>query len=291
MGLSNLYCSELLRRSEAALVRRIAELDAEPPACDASAYAKSRAGVLLEHFIDIIGRVPGALIEVGESSKAIITATRADALVGNSGLLAEIGRLAPMLVVGPVVKSAQHWTTTGQAPWSRLPNWNGEPPSERRFVVPRVDRPVAIKPFGVGLWTSTACVENASMWRAYLESWKKNKMYLMPWHTWELLIDEDINVVEITSATRWVEFVCAYPRIHEGHLYPDWVKASQEIDAVHMTLPAIAAAQGFSFSTPQGVIPEGSWDVESTFWLKWRFSSARLMEKVREPSTVPARRF
>jgi hypothetical protein len=139
---------------------------------------------------------------------------------------------------------------------------------------------LAVKHVGVGLWTSTAAVAERSMWRAYLQRWRKSVVCPTPWHTWALLIDEDVKVVEITSAAKWVEFVCAYPQQMDGYLCPDWVKVAQEFDAVHMTLSAIAAAQGFNFSTPHGVIPPESWDAESTFWLKWRFSGARLVEKV-----------
>lgn len=61
-------------------------------------------------------------------------------------------------------------------------------------------------------------------------------------------------------------------------MYPDWTNIAREYDAVHITLPAIAAAQGFHLETPKGVIPPAFWDVETTFWLRWCFAGARLVE-------------
>lgn len=274
-------------RSEVALVRRLAELDARPWVGErwirgVTSDAEPDAGVRLGRFLSVMCRVPGALVEVEEISEPKIDAVRADDLVAGSSLLTEIDRFAPDMVAGPMDRTRQHWITTDKPLRSKLPNWNGDPPSARRFVVPQVDHPARIKPFGVGMWTSTACVAETSMWKAYLEPSKKSGggAWSTPWHTWALFIEDDVKIAEITSATTWVKFVRAYPRICEGRLYPDWVKVARDFDAVHMTLSAIAAVQGFNFSTPDGVIPAESWDVESTFWLKWRFSGARLVEKV-----------
>jgi len=89
-----------------------------------------------------------------------------------------------------------------------------------------------------------------------------------------------VAVAEIASATVWAEFVCAHPRAQHGLVYPNWCKIAREFDAVHITLPAIVAAQGFFVRTSLGPIPPAFWDVESTFWLKWRFTAARLIETV-----------
>jgi hypothetical protein len=97
-------------------------------------------------------------------------------------------------------------------------------------------------------------------------------------------VNRGIKVAEIVSATKWVEFVCAHARISDGLVYPDWVGIAREFDAIHVTLPAIAAAQGFHFHVPQGIIPPVFWDVETTFWLRWCFSGARLVEVVDDQS-------
>jgi hypothetical protein len=102
----------------------------------------------------------------------------------------------------------------------------------------------------------------------------------LPRYTWMLEIDMDIKVAEIVSATEWVEFVSTHPETSDGFVYPDWVRIALDFDAVHMTLPVVVAAQGFHFSTPQGVIPPAFWDVEQTFWLRWCFSGAHLIENI-----------
>jgi hypothetical protein len=62
---------------------------------------------------------------------------------------------------------------------------------------------------------------------------------------------------------------------------PDWSAVSRDVDAVHVTLPAIVAAQGFGLRTARGITAPAFWDVESTLWLRWRFASARLLETTR----------
>lgn len=39
---------------------------------------------------------------------------------------------------------------------------------------------------------------------------------------------------------------------------------------------AVAAIQGYAFELDRGLLPPGYWDVESTLWLKWRLSEAKL---------------
>jgi len=93
-------------------------------------------------------------------------------------------------------------------------------------------------------------------------------------------VDDDIRVAEIVSATEWVEFVETYPRVDGDLLYPDWEKSANEFDAVHFTLPAIAAAQGYYFHTYRGIVPPVFWDVETTFWLRWCFTGSHLVDTV-----------
>jgi hypothetical protein len=146
------------------------------------------------------------------------------------------------------------------------------------------------------------------MWRALLGLYCSSA-HALPRYTWELEVDADIKVAEIVSVSKWVDFVCAYPRYSEDGgpssrsariasaypdsvgtarkhsdwgsvpwVYPDWASVAREFDAVHITLPAIAGSQGFHFETPKGVIPPAFWDVETTFWLRWCFSGVRLVE-------------
>lgn len=117
------------------------------------------------------------------------------------------------------------------------------------------------------------------MWRVLLGP-DGSMLYPLPWYTWELEIEKDITVAEIGSAAAWAEFVCAHARISDGLIYPNWVNIAREWDAIHFTLPVIAAAQGFHLNTSRGVIAPAFWDVETTFWLRWCFSDAHLVETV-----------
>jgi hypothetical protein len=214
-----------------------------------------------------------ALVEIEVDARAAVTPGAADGIAGDCRLLAEIERFDSSLVIGPMDGARQHWTTSGRSAW------NGEPPSERHFVAPQVDQGATIKPRYCGLYASTASAGGLSMWKILLGP-GGSMMYPLPRYTWELDVDEPVAVAEITSATSWAELVCAHPRRVDGLVYPDWVSISRSFDAVHITLPTIAAAQGFSLITKDGTIPPAFWDVETTFWLRWCFSDARLVEIV-----------
>lgn len=163
----------------------------------------------------------------------------------------------------------QQWTPSGRSAYT------GEPPSERCFVAPAADQRAAVKPTGVGLYTSTACATGFSMWSAFLGTGGSQVRPLQR-YTWDLALDEPVAVAEITSATSWAEFVFTYARRSEGLVYPDWVAVSRSFDAVHITLPTIAAAQGFALTTADGTIAPAFWDVETTFWVTWRVEAGKL---------------
>lgn len=154
-------------------------------------------------------------------------------------------------------------------------------PREEAFIAPSSarDHKPDVKPFDLGLYTSTATFAGYSMWRVLVGP-DDSMLYPRPWYTWELELDRDVKVAEILSATEWVEFVCARARISGGLVYPDWARIAREVDGIHVTLPVIAAAQGFHFNTAHGVIPPAFWDVETTFWVRWCFSGSRLVEAV-----------
>lgn len=160
-------------------------------------------------------------------------------------------------------------------------------PDERQFTFPDPSSAPVVQPLGFGLWTSTANVAETSMWRAYLEPWRHMGGYPEPWHTWQLVVQKDVRVAEITSAKGWVELVSTYPRSGGEHIFPDWVKIAEKWDAVHVTAAAIVATQGFSFETGAGLIPPAFFDVESTVWLKWCFAGARLVDTAMHRRSQP----
>jgi hypothetical protein len=123
------------------------------------------------------------------------------------------------------------------------------------------------------------------MWREHLEPFRGSTPYPLAWHIWEMKIAaSDLAIAEITNAKKWVELVENYGFYSDGLIYPNWGEVAREFSAVHVTLPAIVAAQGFSFETNDGLIAPAFWDIEMTLWLRWCFDSAQLLETVEESS-------
>jgi hypothetical protein len=269
-------------RSLELLSRRIGELDAAP-LWQASENREvlgdgRRFCAQINRFMNVMRRYTDSFMDHEAGSGAMIDPIVADAIAASSRLLGYIAEREPWLNVGPLQVHRQHWTRTAR---DALPSGEIQAPHETAFTAPSLvsDHKPDVKPFGLGLYTSTAMSVGCSMWRAFLGP-DSSMMWPQPWYTWVLKVERDIRVAEIASATKWVEFVCDYASVSDGFVYPDWVMVAQEFDAIHVTLPAIVAAQGFHFSTLRGVIPPAFWDVETTFWLRWCFSGAHLIERV-----------
>jgi hypothetical protein len=262
-------------RTLAALAGRVEALDAEHAAeRDSSRDVRGgdeRGALLLARFVAVMSRWTDARVEMEAGAGAAIEPSAADELTRGSRLLADIRRHHPTLTTGPMDSNMQQWTPIGR------PAYTGEPPGETSFVAPQANQRAAVKPTGVGLYTSTACSGGVSMWRALLGPGGSAARPL-PRYTWHLTLAEPLAVAEIASATQWAEFVSAHARHVGGAIYPDWVAISRSFDAVHITLPAIAAAQGFALTTADGTIAPAFWDVETTFWVTWRVSSAEMVE-------------
>lgn len=266
------------------LSSRITELDTAPLWWQASESQKAlgdgrRVCLWITHFTSVMSSHTNTFMDYETGSNAMIDPVVADEMTSNSRLVDDIASCAPSLSVGPLQANRQHWTQTGGQ--ALLSGDILVPPSEEAFVTPALDskQKPDVKPFGLGLYTSTATSAGCSMWRALLGP-NSSMLYPGPWYTWELEVERDLRVAEIVNAMKWVEFVCTYARVSNGLIYPDWERVAQEFDAVHVTLPTIVAAQGFHFDTPRGVIPPAFWDVETTLWLRWCFSGARLVESV-----------
>jgi hypothetical protein len=221
------------------------------------------------------------LMKVDAGRHALIDPAVADNMVEASRLIDDIAAYQPSLITGPLQTDRQHWAAVSEASVSADAVSAQPCPACLRVPSTAADQRAAMQPWAIGFYTSTATPEGRSMWREYLELFRESTLYPLPWHIWEMEVDtNDISVAEIVSARRWVEFVDAYALTSDGLVYPDWEKIARKFDAVHVTLPTIVAAQGFHFRTSRGLIAPAFWDVETTFWLRWRFSGAHLVETV-----------
>jgi hypothetical protein len=271
-------------RSLELLSRRRVELDKSPVWWPAPEWREAwspdqRLCAQITHFADVMSRQSDAFMDYEAGHGAMIDPAAADAIMANCRLLGDIAEREPSLIVGPVQARRQHWTRTGR---NALPSGEIQAPRETEFIVPSsaLEHKPGIKPFHLGLYTSTATSIGCSMWKVLFGP-RGSMIYPRPWYTWELEVDRDVKVAEIRGATEWVEFVRTRARISDGVVRPDWARIAREFDGIHVTLPLIAAAQGFHFNTAHGVIPPAFWDVETTFWVRWCFSSSRLVEAVK----------
>ena len=233
----------------------------------------------LLHFIVVMGAHTSTIMTDERGRPPILAADDADAIAASCRLLDSIARDQPSVVHGPLDRERQHWIGTGRHLTS--PH---EFPTLARSRLRLADDAIApsTKPFGVGLYTSTPGPQGRGMWRTYLDVAQGSSLYPLPWATWEIQARDDASVVEITSARDWVEFVSAYARTSAGTIYPDWRAVARQLDGVHITIRAVLAIQGFSFTADAGITAPAYWDVESTLWLRWCFASVNLNDVARE---------
>jgi hypothetical protein len=216
---------------------------------------------------------------VNSEQPVVLDPADADAITAGCRLLEEIARENPDLVRGPLDTRRQQWIGTASADAGVAP-----PELTRQAFVgagARRGTQPSTKPFGLGLYSSTATGDGRSMWRVFLDIGRERSLHPRPWSVWDLRLDSDrANVCEITSAAAWCALVQTCPTHAGGRLYPDWHAIASDFDGIHMTLAAIVATQGFTLQTVAGPIAPTYWDLESTLWLRWRFESASLREVV-----------
>jgi hypothetical protein len=221
---------------------------------------------------------------------AAFSAELTDAMVGGSGGLRLLRSVLDACYTSHD-PAEQHWIQLGGRSTPSVGY-----PSKRRFesVGNSLSTPPAVKPFGCGLYTSTAMTGGFGMWRMFLEDylpasrgfsrWPQAPnlgrcLFPLPWCTWQLEFPEAVRVTTVDDARGWVSLLSRFPRLYGDQVYPDWTAIATQYDGVRVTLPAIVAIQGVRFLTPYGPAAPGFWDVETTFWLHWRVTGKKLLAK------------
>ena len=238
-----------------------------------SLHQKTVAGDA-EKFISVLRHITSK----GRHDETPVTSSsEADAVIGTCRLISRLGTLQPVLVSGGITGLPQYWISTIKPP--RLPP-REQAPSQDHFISPAMVPPASsANPFGMGFYTSTGFGASQGMWRIYLDFDQDSSLFRKPWHVWRLGMGA-ANIYEVTNATDWEELALRYPMFSGGLIYPDWKSIAEDWDAVHITLRAIAAIQGIRLRASRGLIAPSYWDVESTFWLHWVFSSLAHVETV-----------
>lgn len=228
-----------------------------------------------EQFITVLDEV----VSIGDhQATPIASSSDADAVVSASRLISRLGAAESALGDGSVMGRPQYWIATGTLPW--LPPRAPVLSPERLIAPPSEERPRRAKPLGHGLYTSTGFSGTQGMWRIYLDLGHYSANFPYPWNVWRNEIDLDANIFDVTTAARWEELLLSYPTAYEGLVYPDWHAIGSDWDAVHVTARAIAAIQGMRIQTSEGTLAPSYWDVETTVWLRWRFTTTELVETV-----------
>lgn len=259
------------------VARRVAELDGHGRANEFESWSVDD---MLTRAALVMGSYTNTTLE-GPPSRLVVPTDAADRITSSSSLLRALEAVNPAITSGPIDLGNQHWISIDRNALSQ----HGErptTPSVDMFVEPTCDIPRAQwGPQRFGMYTSTASAPGGrSMWRTYLDPYEGSDLFPLPWTTWELEIERTPVIVEVNSAASWIEFVNAYPLHVDGMIYPDWTRAAQFIDGLHVSLRAIVAAQSFTFAVGDHLIASSYWDVESTFWLHWRITGSRLLETV-----------
>lgn len=227
------------------------------------------------HFVRTMQRVNETNHEGRASAPVVSTPRTADEVVAACRLVSVMHQRTRDLGIRPGGEFRQYWVAAGRP--EHLPV-RVMAPKRSEFVAASAAHHMigSSKPFGLGIYTSTGSGNGLGMWWALLQLSRGSGLFPLPWSAWEVAIAPSARVFELTSAQRWVELVQTYPLEADDKMAPNWAAIADSYDAVHMTVPAIAATQGVVFREDRVSIAAPYWDVESTLWLNWVFDDFRL---------------
>jgi hypothetical protein len=204
-------------------------------------------------------------------------AAEADEVIGSSTTLVRLSRAFEGRLASPGCPEAQLWLHTMPPSW--LPVRTLE--LDSKFFVPPVTRalPPVVKPFGMGLYTSSELVSGTSAWSLRMADYAGSDLHPFPWLSYRLK-GASKNVLTVDSAQAWVDLVLSFPRHRDEHvIVPDWEGIARAYAGVRLTQRAVATIQRVHFPSPLGQVAGGSWDTETTLWLRWQFSDISLVSR------------
>jgi hypothetical protein len=164
----------------------------------------------------------------------------------------------------PVIAAARWWSGTVSA---RPQVWLGA-----RGATPS---PGIVSPAHVGkpphsLWTSSAVTGSPSAWWPVLKDGADDAPPDAPQSIWRITPRPDARVFEIRVPADW-QWLCEEfpgPR-RNGFVLPDWERAAERFDGIHLTVEGLIRVQGAPIETREGPAMLDDWDAESTAWLQW----------------------
>jgi len=155
---------------------------------------------------------------------------------------------------------------------------------------------VDLSPFGFvtpkpkrAFWTSTLVPVVVSPWLHTPEDQFSGLHY-----TWEVTVTDSARVLDIHSRDAWSALARTYPRAEAGFTFtttphrpqsaarldPDWSDLSRDWDGVHLSIGGWLTAEDVPYES-DGVKTElRGWDMESTVWFRWSFSSVKPCERL-----------
>ena len=137
------------------------------------------------------------------------------------------------------------------------------------------------------MWTSTMFEGSYSLWLDHPEG--PDEPFF-----WMLTADPGARVAEIHSAAEWWAFATRHAAATPGYVFnghgkrrpelsrvdPDWSRVSRDWDAVHLSIGGYLTAEDVTYERDGLVTELRGWNMESTVWLRWVFTS---VEQLRSP--------
>jgi hypothetical protein len=163
-------------------------------------------------------------------------------------------------------RSAQLWVTTR----------SDAPEPDRVLVDLRAYSPLVSKPRRA-FWTSTISSPYISPWLHWLQVGEDQRPG--PYHIWRLTPSATARVYEIHSPSDWSVLARTYPSGHSP-TDPQWQSVSEDWDGIHVSLAGLLTAQDMVYESGDLTTELRGWDMESTAWFRWSFTSVELFDPI-----------